>query len=728
MVHGFSRHTARLYVLLATASLLMPQVAHAQSSWTPPVAVTPAGQPSTLPRLTMDGNGNAVATWIREQSSGATARQTQAGRLTATGLWERPVDLYTPPATTAVPGETSDVALNAAGRGVAVWVRAIGASPTDQMVQAATFNAGWGTAVNLMPAAGAGVTSPRVDVDSDGNAIAVWVQALGGTTVVRAARYTVSAAWSVPITISIPSENVTGGVAFGMDATGNAVAAWMSISGGVPTLRASQYTEATNSWNAPATIGSAGRSPTVVRLAVNRTGSAAFVAFRSFEGGRDVLRAARLEPGTGMWSAPALVSTPGQDVFDLDIAVDEQGRAVALWNRFDGAFRTIQSARYVGGWSAPDNRMTGADTRDVSVDTDATGNAVAAWTRSDGTRYRVQASAFSIATATWTVAADVSDPLGDAAVPQVRLHSNGTAVAVWQDSTGTPSIQSSRYVRSDAPVLRSATVTGQEVSLGWSTSASGPASLGFTVVASATPGGAPFISFPVGTQTSLVVTARPGAYYVRVLALINSVEVSSNEIEVIVGAGPAPTAPQNFAAAASGNIVTMTWTPPANAAIAAVVTYYVEAGSTEGVSNLAFFPTGNTQTMYVSPPVPNGSYWVRVRAQSAGGVGPPTPDVRVVVGPPPPGAPTLSGGVIGPGSVQLQWTAAPTPGVPVAGYELRAGSGPGLSNIAVFSLPADASSFETTAVPPGTYYVRVVATSSAGPGTPSNEIVVTVVP
>ena len=170
----------------------------------------------------------------------------------------------------------------------------------------------------------------------------------------------------------------------------------------------------------------------------------------------------------------------------------------------------------------------------------------------------------------------------------------------------------------------------------------------------------------------------------------------------------------------------MTWTPPVNAAIAPVVTYYVEAGSAEGVSNLARFPTGNAQTMYVSAPVPNGNYWVRVRAQSPGGVGPSTPDVRVVVGPPPPGAPTLSGGLTGPGTVQLQWTAAPTPGVPVTGYELRAGSGPGLSNIAVFTLPAAPLSFSTTGVPSGTYYVRVVALSSAGPGTPSNEVVVTV--
>ena len=176
MVHGFSRRAVSLHVLLAAASLLVPHVATAQRAWSPPVAVTPSDQPSKSPRLAMDDSGNAVATWIREQASGATARQTQAARLTVTGLWDRPVNLYTPVATTAVPGEISDVALNAGGRGAAVWVRATGTGSTDQMVQGAIFNASWGAAVNLMPTSGAGVTSPRVAVDNDGNAIAAWVQ------------------------------------------------------------------------------------------------------------------------------------------------------------------------------------------------------------------------------------------------------------------------------------------------------------------------------------------------------------------------------------------------------------------------------------------------------------------------------------------------------------------------------------------------------------------------
>jgi hypothetical protein len=234
------------------------------------------------------------------------------------------------------------------------------------------------------------------------------------------------------------------------------------------------------------------------------------------------------------------------------------------------------------------------------------------------------------------------------------------------------------------------------------------------------------VQLSVGTQTSATVTARDGGYYVRVLATVNGVQVPSNEILVVVGAGPMPTAPGDLAATVNGNIVTLTWTPPVNESIAPVRTYYVAAGSTPGISNLAFFPTGSAQTTYVTNPVPNGSYWVRIYADSAGGLGPASPEIRVIVGPPAPGAPVLSGGANGPGSVLLQWTAAPAPGAPVTGYQLRAGYQPGQSDATVNNLPASSLSYGATGIPPGTYYVRVVALSTSGAGDVSNEVVVTI--
>lgn len=725
MLHGIALRSRSVRFALTVACLVVTNQAMAQRAWSPPVVVSASGQPSRSPRLAMDGSGNSITTWIREQASGPVTRQAQAARHTSTGLWLQPVSLYSPATSWAVPGESTDIALNAAGRGAAVWVRATGSGVADCTLQAAAFNGtSWGAPLTLVSPSVAGVTRPRVGVDSDGNAIAVWVQTLSGFAVVRASRYTTGGTWSAPVTLSDAAENVSDGPELGVDDTGNAVAAWVSATAGVPTLHAAQFGEVANAWTMPETVGVVDRTPTVIRLALMRAGTAAFVAYRAYDGANNVLRASRLETASDTWSAPVRVSAAGQDIVDLDIAVDEQGRAIAVWNRFDGTRRTVASARYNNGmWGAAEPRSTGSDTDDVAIDTDAAGNAVAVWTRIESGASRVQAAAFAVATSTWTQAIDVTQS-GQARAPQVRLHTDGAAVTVWQDGDTSPTIQSSRYVLASAPQLQPASVSGPEVNLAWS-AGSGAPPVGYTVVASGTPGGAPAIWFPVGTSTALAVTAQPGAYYVRVLALVNGQEVSSNEIEVVVGVGPAPTPPQSFTATAAGNIVSLSWSQPVNANIAPVITYYVGAGSAEGTSNLAFFPVG-TQTSFVSGPVPNGSYWIRVRAQSAGGIGEPSPDIRVIVGPPPPGAPVLSGGATGPGAVQLQWTVAPAPGVPVTGYELRAGTASGLSNVAVFTLPAGALAFSTTGVPPGNYYVRVVALSSAGPGTPSNEVVVTV--
>jgi hypothetical protein len=160
-------------------------------------------------------------------------------------------------------------------------------------------------------------------------------------------------------------------------------------------------------------------------------------------------------------------------------------------------------------------------------------------------------------------------------------------------------------------------------------------------------------------------------------------------------------------------------------AVAPVQTYVIEAGSAPGLSNVANFATGNDATQFDTPPVPNGSYYVRLRARNGAGTGPPSAEIRVIVGPPPPGPPTLSGSVGAGRSASLSW-AAPATGAPVTGYRLEAGTAPGLANAAVLQLAPNQLSFSTAGVPPGTYYVRVLASNAVGPGLASNEVVLVV--
>ncbi len=180
----------------------------------------------------------------------------------------------------------------------------------------------------------------------------------------------------------------------------------------------------------------------------------------------------------------------------------------------------------------------------------------------------------------------------------------------------------------------------------------------------------------------------------RVVAAVAGTTVPSNEIVVVVGPTSVPTAPLALGATVTDHTVVMTWTAPANAAVAPVATYVIEAGTTPGATDSANFATGSAATSFLTPPVPNGSYpngsyYVRVRARNASGTGPPTPDLRVVVGPSPPGPPVLTGSVGSDRTVFLAWT-WPVTGAAVTGYQLEAGTAPGLSNAAVRLLPSTA--------------------------------------
>ena len=194
--------------------------------------------------------------------------------------------------------------------------------------------------------------------------------------------------------------------------------------------------------------------------------------------------------------------------------------------------------------------------------------------------------------------------------------------------------------------------------------------------------------------------------------------------DVVAGA-VAPGAPTSLTATASGSSVTLTWTAPA--AGDPVQSYTIEAGSTSGASNLANFATGSTATRFSTSGVPNGTYYVRVRASNSAGVSSASNEATLVVGPaactaaPTPG--TLSGTASASGTVVLTWTAAS--GTPTS-YVIEAGSASGLSNLANSDLGSTALTFTANNVGAGTYYIRVRGKNACGVGAASNELQLTV--
>jgi hypothetical protein len=124
--------------------------------------------------------------------------------------------------------------------------------------------------------------------------------------------------------------------------------------------------------------------------------------------------------------------------------------------------------------------------------------------------------------------------------------------------------------------------------------------------------------------------------------------------------------------------------------------------------------------MSFTTPAPPGVYFARVLASSPCGVSAPSADVPIVVDvATPPVAPSVIAQVSG-NTVSIAWTAVPG----ALGYRFEAGSGPLQRDLASVSTPS--TSLVAGGVPPGTYYVRVIAVGASGESLRPDEVVVIV--
>lgn len=176
-----------------------------------------------------------------------------------------------------------------------------------------------------------------------------------------------------------------------------------------------------------------------------------------------------------------------------------------------------------------------------------------------------------------------------------------------------------------------------------------------------------------------------------------------------LAAPSAPAAPANLAATVNGGAVSITWAPSAGA-----TGYLLEAGSSQGATNIGTFPTP-TPGLAVAG-VPTGQYFVRVRATNAIGTSAATSDLTINVGCSPPAAPSTFTAAAANGTVTMSWNVAggTTTTVIDAGYV------PGATALSI-PVAAPAAGVAFPGVPPGTYYVRTRALNACGTSTPSVE-------
>ncbi len=299
---------------------------------------------------------------------------------------------------------------------------------------------GWSRSMDVSAVMSIGEESPLVNVDSAGNATAVWRRYRGGKLIYESAVRPAGGPWSTPSPFFGGLEDAYG-LQIAVDLLGNETAIWGRRLGRSGVVQ-SATRPAGGSWSPPVTLSTAGAWPGLLAAGPEGTLTAVWLLERE-EGWRSVVQSAT-RPTGGIWSAPVTVSPPKKAARSPQIALDPQGGATAVWEEeYSGAIE-ISTRSSEGIWSAPvtlsANGVRGAWPQ---VAVDAQGNATAVWVGRVPNGRRFSAYGRRIQTATrpaggiWSAPVSISKA-GHRLVqdPQIAVSPQGDATAIWQRSNG----------------------------------------------------------------------------------------------------------------------------------------------------------------------------------------------------------------------------------------------------------------------------------------------------
>ena len=157
------------------------------------------GSNASSAHVAFDPSGNALAVWQQDGGAGSNMHIWSNRYTTGVGWGGFPSLIQTDFSGGATASAvTPQIAIDASGNALAVWVQPDGASDStpDIWVNRYTAGSGWGTTsnlgqirINVPGAAGAPALQPQLAMDGNGNALVVWTQSDGVTDSIWFNRY-----------------------------------------------------------------------------------------------------------------------------------------------------------------------------------------------------------------------------------------------------------------------------------------------------------------------------------------------------------------------------------------------------------------------------------------------------------------------------------------------------------------------------------------------------------
>lgn len=283
----------------------------------------------------------------------------------------------------------------------------------------AAASASWLPAVDLSDPGAHFDLPPQIAVDGRGGALVVWPQEVNNQWALKAASKSPGESFKPQFTIASAGARKP---EVAMNADGSAVVAWSRI-GSQWTIRAMSRTPE-GDWRPAKTIsGAAGGSGFELDVAVDPAGRAVAV----WTQGDYLVEAATMSPD-GQWSPSVQLSEEGNNAWSPHVEIDPStGKATAVWYRWNNAGDTIvQVAEKEPGeeWSEPEDLSPQGENAHSPEVAAAGGHAVVAWVCNEAIEAATKDS-----DGEWQPTETISEPR--AGEPSVGIDQDGNVLALW---------------------------------------------------------------------------------------------------------------------------------------------------------------------------------------------------------------------------------------------------------------------------------------------------------
>ncbi|MBC8055752.1 MAG: hypothetical protein H7Y61_04175 [Rhizobiales bacterium] len=433
-VYGVIVYNGAGVAISQSAVLTVTPAAPAAKSWGPPQLIeTDDLGNAELVHVAANAIGQAIAVW---QQAGSVTINIFAARYTPGIGWgaREPIDI------TPFTSQQPRVAIDAQGNAIVVWMNSDNFR-TNIWARRYTPAGGWGSA-QLIETGDGGADGPQVAFDGAGNAIAVFSQGDGPLTSLMANRFVPGSGWGTASAIESDSTGAALAPAIAVDTNGNAVVVWVWANVSVPghNVWANRYTAGAGWGTAgPIDVGYAPNVTAAPQVALDGAGSAIAVWHRP-DGSSpfDTIWTSRYVDGDG-WGAPSLLETDDTNsARNARVAFDAGGNATVVWTQSDGVHTNVLANRFTAGagWGTPllietDN---GGSAHEAQLVVDGNGNVTAVWWQIAGFTTNIWSNRYEPGSG-WGTALIIDNAPEYARGPQIAVDGFGNVVAAWDQIT-----------------------------------------------------------------------------------------------------------------------------------------------------------------------------------------------------------------------------------------------------------------------------------------------------